>query len=169
MNPWKHEKRISDMHVASTEQKPDFTYNFSLCSNHFRPLTRKVLLSNGLSEEYFDQMMALLICLNENGSLILKELVIETGLPYPTLSNLIDRGEAIGVIERIKSTEDGRARKIQLTPFGENQIMPRIFKAREEADQVLTSNLSSSEKSEFLKLILKITNSLKSKSTLDIS
>ena len=65
------------MHVASTEQKPDFTYNFSLCSNHFRPLTRKVLLSNGLSEEYFDQMMALLICLNENGSLILKELVIE--------------------------------------------------------------------------------------------
>ena len=99
----------------------------------------------------------------------LKELVIETGLPYPTLSNLIDRGEAIGVIERIKSTEDGRARKIQLTPFGENQIMPRIFKAREEADQVLTSNLSSSEKSDFLKLILKITNSLKSKSKLDIS
>ena len=89
------------MHIASEEQKPDFTYNFSLCNNHFRPLTRKVLLSNGLSEEYFDQMMALLICLNENGSLILKELVIETGLPYPTLSNLIDRGEAIGVIEKV--------------------------------------------------------------------
>ena len=114
------------------------------------------MLSNGLSEEYFDQMMALLICLNENGSLILKELVIETGLPYPTLSNLIDRGEAIGVIERIKSTEDGRARKIQLTPYGENQIMPRIFKAREEADQVLTSNLSTSEKDDFIKLILKL-------------
>ena len=114
-------------------------------------------------------MMALLICLNENGSLILKELVIETGLPYPTLSNLIDRGEAIGVIERIKSTEDGRARKIQLTPYGESQIMPRIFKAREEADQVLTSNLSTSEKDDVIKLILKITNSLKSKSTLDLS
>ena len=84
MNPQWQEKRTYGMHIASEEQKPDFTYNFSLCSNHFRPLTRKVLLSNGLSEEYFDQMMALLICLNENGSLILKELVIETGLPYPT-------------------------------------------------------------------------------------
>ena len=71
--------------------------------------------------------------------------------------------------DRIKSTEDGLARKIQLTPYGENQIMPRIFKAREEADKVLTSNLSSSEKDDFIRLILKITNSLKSKSSLYIS
>ncbi|MEC8657754.1 MAG: MarR family transcriptional regulator [Verrucomicrobiota bacterium] len=157
------------MHVASQEQSPDYTYNFSLCSNHFRPLTRKVLLSNGLSEEYFDQMMALLTCLAENGSLILKELVIETGLPYPTLSNLIDRGEAIGVIERIKSKSDGRARTIQLTQFGENEIMPRIHRARHQADQVLTETLSNDEKNEFIKLILKITNSLKSKSSVDFN
>ena len=85
------------------------------------------------------------------------------------LSNLIDRGEAIGVIERIKSKSDGRARTIQLTQFGENEIMPRIHRARHQADQVLTETLSTDEKNEFIKLILKITNSLKSKSSVDFN
>ena len=149
------------MHVASEEFSHDLTYKFSLCSNHFKPLARKVLLSNGLTDEYFDQMMSLLICLNSKGPLILKSLVEETALPYPTLSNLIDRGEAIGVIERTKSLDDGRARTIQLTQHCEIEIMPKILKAKKQTNDVLTSNLSSSEKDDFLHLLNKITDSLK--------
>ncbi|MAW11131.1 MAG: MarR family transcriptional regulator [Verrucomicrobia bacterium] len=149
------------MHIASEEYNNDFTYKFSLCSNHFKPLARKVLLSNGLTDEFFDQMMSLLICLNKNGPLILKDLVEETALPYPTLSNLIDRGEAINVIERIKSPDDGRARTIQLTNYCEEEIMPKILRAKDQTNEVLTSNLSSIEKSEFITLLGKITDSLK--------
>ena len=150
------------MHVASEEYNNDFTYKFSLCSNHFKPLARKVLLSNGLTDEYFDQMMSLLICLNKNGPLILKDLVEETALPYPTLSNLIDRGEAINVIERIKSVNDGRARTIQLTEHCEHEIMPKILRAKDQTNEVLTSNLSSDERNDFITLLGKITESLKS-------
>jgi DNA-binding MarR family transcriptional regulator len=149
------------MHVASEEYNNDLTYKFSLCSNHFKPLARKVLLSNGLTDEYFDQMMSLLICLNKNGPLILKDLVEETALPYPTLSNLIDRGEAINVIERIKSLNDGRARTIQLTEHCELEIMPKILRAKDQTNDVLTSNLSNVEKDDFITLLGKITDSLK--------
>ena len=149
------------MHVASEEFSHDLTYKFSLCSNHFKPIARKVLLSNGLTDEYFDQMMSLLVCLNSKGPLILKNLVEETALPYPTLSNLIDRGEAIGVIERTKSLDDGRARTIQLTKHCEIEVMPKILKARKQTNDALTSNLSENEKDDFLHLLNKITDSLR--------
>ncbi len=79
----------------------------------------------------------------------------EFELKNPTVTGLLNRLEDKGYINRVSSNKDKRYKKIELTASGVEIVDNGKAKA-EKLEEKLVSNLSTSEKNELKKLLIKI-------------
>ena len=79
----------------------------------------------------------------------------EFELKNPTVTGLFNRLEDKGYINRVSSNKDKRYKKIELTASGVEIVDNGKAKA-EKLEEKLVSNLSTSEKNELKKLLIKI-------------
>lgn len=68
------------------------------------------------------RQVTLLWLVRRNPGLALRELAAEEGISAPALSGHVDRLEAAGLLERVRSTEDRRRVGLELTPAGERLL-----------------------------------------------
>lgn len=89
------------------------------------------------------QFTALLL-LNEEGGMTIGELSHKMYLAFSTVTDLLDRMEKNGLVERIRSSQDRRVVKVHILPKGE-EIIHDVLKARREYLGSVLSHMSASE------------------------
>lgn len=88
-----------------------------------------------------------------------KELEKEFGVSQPTMVGLLSRLEQKHLVEILADPDDKRIRRARLTKKGEEKCKEG-YKHMKSAEDLLLGDLTAEEKSEFIKLLLKIRNSL---------
>ena len=88
-----------------------------------------------------------------------KELEKEFGVSQPTMVGLLSRLEQKHLVEILADPDDKRIRRARLTQKGEEKCKEG-YKHMKSAEDLLLGDLTAEEKSEFIKLLLKIRNSL---------
>jgi len=78
-----------------------------------------------------------------------------TGLDSATLTGILDRLEAAGLVERKRHPDDRRAIQVCLTPRGKD-IAAKTHSLIDQANQEFLSRLNSKERDEFKKLLKKV-------------
>ncbi|MEX2103728.1 MAG: MarR family transcriptional regulator [Bacilli bacterium] len=72
-----------------------------------------------------------LLWLNEDGDMTIGELSGKMYLAFSTSTDLIDRMEKSGLVERVRDTNDRRVVRIHMLPFGK-EVIQGVLKARRE-------------------------------------
>lgn len=87
--------------------------------------------------------------LYDHEALALKDIVTEVGVDQGSLSRMVDRLLARGLVERVESAEDRRAVSISLTREG-RQLVPRLAHEASENDRIFFASLPTRKREEFL-------------------
>ena len=106
--------------------------------------------ANGLAEKGLTiRQFAVLAALNDEDGQSQSSLVDVTGSDRSTLADMVSRMEKTGLVQRVKSTEDARAKAVSLTKAGRvafEGAAPEVM----EADEVLTEELRKSRRESLL-------------------
>jgi DNA-binding MarR family transcriptional regulator len=119
------------------------------------------LLSNHVSEAFAERLgrhevsvpqWVVLRVLFDHDSLPLKEVVARVGVDQGSLSRMVERLMARGLVERREDTADRRAVAISLTGEG-RWLVPMLAREADENDRVFFAPLSEQKRGEFLEMI----------------
>lgn len=83
-------------------------------------------------------------------------------LTNPTVTGILNRLEAKGMIERRRDESDARVRRIRLTPLGV-QCRMQVDGKLDDREERLLAPLSVREREQLMKLLLKLIQNLESK------
>jgi DNA-binding MarR family transcriptional regulator len=111
--------------------------------------------STGLSGRELD----LIAMLTGSGPTSVKILVADLGLPRSTMTAIIDRLEARGLVNRLPNTEDRRSVILQATPVAFDALL-RYREGMKTFAKHLEELLADDEQSQLINLIEKIAASL---------
>ncbi|MEO1553447.1 MAG: MarR family transcriptional regulator [Pseudomonadota bacterium] len=103
------------------------------------------LADQGLTIRQF----AVLAALNDDDGQSQSSLVDVTGIDRSTLADMVSRMEKTGLVQRVKSVEDARAKAVSLTSAGRKAFegaAPEVM----EADAILTEELRKSRRESLL-------------------
>ncbi len=103
------------------------------------------LATKGLTIRQF----AVLAALNDENGQSQSNLVDVTGIDRSTLADMVSRMEKSGLVQRVKSAEDARAKAVSLTDDGKKAFedaAPEVL----EADAILTEELRKSRRESLL-------------------
>lgn len=89
-----------------------------------------------------------------------KELEKSFGVSQPTMVGLLNRLEQKKLVEILTDPDDKRIRRAHLTRKGENKCKEG-YRHMKGAEELLLSDLTEEEKAEFLRLLIKIRESMK--------
>lgn len=118
-----------------------FGLRFSLLARRWRQVLDRQLVAAGLT----DATWAPLVHLRESGDGITqKELAARVGVDGSSLVRVLDILMRRGLIERRPDAHDGRARRIVLTPAGEDEVV-RIRTTLSRIEAQLLADLSDAE------------------------
>lgn len=142
--------------------------NFSREVNIYLPIimtefTRRQIRSPVWGRISLPQML-LLEVLYRRGDCIMKDLASEMFVSTPAITGLVDRMSKSGFVRRFRTRSDRRRVIIKLTDKG-NRIAKDILKKREKMIQDIFSSLSGRERKCYLKILKKLSISIKSKRT----
>ncbi len=111
--------------------------------------------STGLSGRELD----LIALLTESGPTSVKSLVADLGLPRSTMTAIVDRLEARGLVNRLPNPEDRRSVILQATPVAFDALL-RYREGMKTFAKHLEGLLEDDEQSQLIRLIEKIAASL---------
>jgi DNA-binding MarR family transcriptional regulator len=92
------------------------------CYQAFQRVSDADIRRSGLTSPQFD----IVVTLGNTPGLPFKELGSRTLITKGTLTGVVDRLEARGLVERTASPEDGRSTLVRLTPAGE-RVFAQVF------------------------------------------
>ena len=105
---------------------------------------------NGLAEKGLTiRQFAVLAALNGEDGQSQSGLVDVTGIDRSTLADMVSRMEKTGLVQRVKSAEDARAKAVSLTDAGRKafeEAAPEVM----AADEILTEELRKSRRESLL-------------------
>ncbi|MCL4844783.1 MAG: MarR family transcriptional regulator [Bryobacteraceae bacterium] len=122
--------------------------------NYTSLLTQR-LVEYGLAEHLIPGMGPVLFALFDDDGLLMKEAAQRAGIAPSTLSGLVRRMEANGVIRRVPDSVDGRAARLWLTPLGRS-LEPACRRLAEQMETELRAGLSDGEKRELEELLQRL-------------
>src|SRR6185295_12537877 len=108
---------------------------------NYKLLLERTLRGLGLDRLVSPGMGHLLFALFEEDDCIIRDLAEKTRLSFPTLTQMLRKMEAAGLVRSRRDPDDGRAVRIRLTPLGRS-IEPRCRKVLARLNAVLESGLS---------------------------
>ena len=111
--------------------------------------------STGLSGRELD----LVALLSASGPTSVKSLVADLGLPRSTMTAIVDRLEARGLVNRLPNTEDRRSVILKATPVAFDALL-RYREGMNSFAKHLEGLLDSDEQEQLIRLIDKIAGSL---------
>lgn len=114
-------------------------------------LSADALAKKGLTIRQF----AVLAALHEENGQSQSSLVEMTGIDRSTLADMVARMEKSGLVERVQSEEDARAKAVSLTAAGETsyqQAVPTV----QEADTILIEDLRKSRRASLVESLAMI-------------
>ena len=111
-------------------------------------LSAGALAKKGLTIRQF----AVLAALHDENGQSQSSLVDATGIDRSTLADMVQRMESGGLVKRIKSSEDGRAKAVSLTSKGEKAYQEGVPTVA-DADSLLLSDLRSTRRESLLKAL----------------
>lgn len=135
--------------------KQDDTSEFSLGRSATHLLHRAQQMAVNLSAEALAKknltirQFAVLAALHEENGQSQSSLVEMTGIDRSTLADMVARMEKVGLVARVTSEEDARAKAVSLTPEGEiafQDAAPTV----QEADEILIEDLRKSRRTSLL-------------------
>lgn len=88
----------------------------------------------------------------DHEALPLKEIVERVGVDQGSLSRMVDRLLARGLVERAENPEDRRAVRISLTPEG-RRLVPKLAREADENDRAFFAVLPERKRAELLAAI----------------
>lgn len=98
----------------------------------------------------------ILVLLQENQRATPKQLALALGVPPPNVTVLVDRLEQRGLLQRQRSTTDGRAMNLQLTDKGA-ELARRAQRVSSSMESGLLAPLSAAERAMLGELLHKLT------------
>ncbi|GGK30513.1 putative HTH-type transcriptional regulator YsmB [Caldalkalibacillus thermarum] len=98
--------------------------------------------------------------LNEEGDMTIGELSNKMYLACSTTTDLVDRMESNGLVERVRDTNDRRVVRIHLKEKGKNIILD-VLKARREYLASILSNFSQEQVAELARSLELLHNEMK--------
>ena len=87
------------------------------------------------------------------------ELALRLGVEPPTVTKMLRRLEACGLIERRPDPTDARSFRIYLTEEGKNLEQP-VLRCWERAEQTVLAGLSATERQTFRRLLIRVRSNL---------
>ena len=111
---------------------------------NYKLLLERSLRGLGLDRLVSPGMGHLLFALFEEDDCIIRDLAEKTRLSFPTLTQMLRKMEASGLVRSRRDPDDGRAVRIRLTPLGRS-IEPRCRKVLARLNAVLESGLSRND------------------------
>lgn len=127
----------------------------------FRGLLDRLHFDSGLHlKSVKPGMGTIFLALCDEDDRNVKHLVHRLCIPNATLTGLLDRMEAAGVIERRPCPDDGRAFRVRLTPFGRS-LEPGMRLRHRRAMEILQAGLSDSEVFELDRLLSRVLANLR--------
>jgi DNA-binding MarR family transcriptional regulator len=99
----------------------------------------------------------LLMLLLGNGSASPKQLARTLDMPAPNVTVLVDKLAARGLVERRRSSTDGRALQVLLTPAG-LALARRAHATSQTSEEQLLQRLTAGERAMLRELLLKLAN-----------
>ena len=108
---------------------------------NYKLLLERTLRGLGLDRLVSPGMGHLLFALFDEDDCIIRDLAEKTRLSFPTLTQMLRKMEAAGLVRSRRDPDDGRAVRIRLTPLGRS-IEPRCRKVLARLNAVLESGLS---------------------------
>jgi DNA-binding MarR family transcriptional regulator len=106
--------------------------SFRSALRRFLRRTETVAADAGLTPQRYD----LLLMIRSAGELRVTELCDLLDLQQSAVTELVNRAEAAGLIERRPSPDDGRVRLVRLTPEGERRLMRAFVALRDDRDML---------------------------------
>ncbi len=126
----------------------------------FKGLIQRLRLDSGLHQNAVNPGMgSIFFALCQEDNCIIKRLVEKLKLPNATLTGLLDRMEATGIVERYPCPDDGRAFRVRLTPFGRS-LESDMARRHRLAMNVLQTGLNDAEVSELKRLLSRVLSNL---------
>ena len=111
---------------------------------NYKLLLERTLRDLGLDRLVSPGMGHLLFALFEEDDCINRDLAEQTKLSLPTLTVMLRKMEAAGLVRSRRDPDDGRAVRIRLTPLGRS-IQPRCEKVLARLNSVLGSGLANKD------------------------
>lgn len=118
-------------------------------------------LSNAVSQSFAERVerhgvsvanWVVLRVLYDHEALALKEIVERVGVDQGSLSRMVDRLLARGLVERVENPDDRRAVQISLTREG-RRLVPKLAREADENDRVFFAAMAGREREKLLKTI----------------
>jgi len=137
--------------MGKQENKPDFSLGRSATHLLHRAqqmavnLSAEALAKKGLTIRQF----AVLAALHEEDGQSQSSLVDMTGIDRSTLADMVARMEKSGLVARVTSKEDARAKAVSLTEAGEEAYQNAVPTV-EEADEILIEDLRKSRRASLI-------------------
>jgi DNA-binding MarR family transcriptional regulator len=111
---------------------------------NYKLLLERTLRGLGLERLVSPGMGHLLFALFEEDDCIIRDLAEQTKLSLPTLTVMLRKMEAAGLVRSRRDPDDGRAVRIRLTPLGRS-IQPRCEKVLARLNSVLGTGLAKKD------------------------
>lgn len=143
--------------MGKQDQEPSFTLGSSTTHLLHRAqqiavnLSAAALETSGLTIRQF----AVLAALNDDDGQTQASLVEITGIDRSTLADMVARMEKGGMVARIKSREDARAKAVSLTPLG-RAAFDKAAPVVQAADAELVAQLRKSRRASLLESLITI-------------
>jgi len=111
---------------------------------NYKLLLERTLRDRGLEGTVRPGMGHILFTLFEGDGCILRDIAEKTRLSFPTITVVLQRMKAAGLVEMKRDPDDGRAVRVRLTPLGRS-IEPRCWQVVKHLKEVLERGLSRRE------------------------
>lgn len=117
-------------------------------STILRKRSRDILASFEITSPQFDALLVL----RDNGELTMGELCAKMFLACSTATDLIDRMERNGLIERVRDTTDRRVIRLRVLAKG-NRVIDEVLDARRSYLESIFADLSYEEKERIIQVL----------------
>jgi len=117
-------------------------------STILRKRSRDILTSFEITTPQFDALLVL----RDNGELTMGELCAKMFLACSTATDLIDRMERNGLIERVRDTTDRRVIRLRVLAKG-NRVIDEVLDARRSYLESIFADLSYEEKERIIQAL----------------
>lgn len=130
--------------------------DFSFLTKYYIGIVSQKLADLDIDRYYY----ALVIIHESENAICQKELAEEIGADNVTMVRIVDYLSDKGFIKRIQSKEDRRYYHLVLTEKAQ-RALPKIKAAFEEANAICFSSFKNSERKEFKRLLMKMSDNLR--------
>jgi DNA-binding MarR family transcriptional regulator len=117
------------------------------------------LAKTGLGEHLIPGMGNILFVLFEEDDLPMKAITERASIAASTLTGMVKRMEAAGLVERRRDGADGRSVRLALTPLGRS-LRPRCLELAERMEGFLNAGLSGGEQEMLRELLSRVAGNI---------